>query len=118
MALFKSRATAQAQTNGPSGTPGLGSTNVHSAIAGNGQHYVAPARTGHQPWEGHMGRSPAGHPFGPAEGFEPVSGFGVAVANTGSAIQRTTAQAVNSQTGTAAGQRQMRPSLPAIGRPS
>ena len=91
----------------PSERPPL---NVHGLKMGNGQSAILPARTGHQPHIGHMGRNPQAHPMMPAESMEPYAAIGgMHIAARPQEIVRRTHEAQNMQTGTAAGLRQLAP---------
>src|SRR5437660_1225325 len=96
-----------AQTAAPIGAPPAPDPNVHSIIAGNGQHHVVAPRSGGMPWIGHKGRAPVEHGFAPSETF----GFNAGGANMPAATQlRATVPAViNQLTGQAAGTHQLAP---------
>ena len=92
------------QTAAPPPSP---TVNVHSLIAGNGQHMVLPPRTGGIPHIGHKGSAPQQHPFSPAETFSQHTGGVNMPAPT--RLRSTVPAAINSITGQAAGTYQLAP---------
>jgi hypothetical protein len=96
-----------AQVTLPAGPPPAPDPNVHSIIAGNGQHYVVAPRTGGMPWIGHQGRAPVTHGFGPSETFNPTRGGLNMPAAT--QLRATVPAVINQLTGQAAGTQQMAP---------
>lgn len=82
---------------------------VHSLIAGNGQHLVAPPRSGGMPWVGHKGRSPQAHPFAPTETFNMHAGNGVTMMPDPSPLVATTPAVITSITGQTVGTHQLAP---------
>lgn len=109
MASLWQRATTArgAQLAQPKSPPPAPGPNVHSLIAGNGQHYVLPPRTGGIPHIGHKGSAPQPHPFAPAETFSQHTG-GVNMPAP-SRLRATMPSAINSIAGQASGTYQLAP---------
>lgn len=84
---------------------------VHSLVAGNGQHYTLPPRTGGQPWIGHKGNAPQQHAFGPSESFASAASLssGHPSAPVARNIYVPTASSITQQTGITVGRSQAAP---------
>lgn len=96
-----------AQTAQLKATPVAPDPNVHSVIAGNGQHYLVAPRSGGMAWIGHKGHAPVAHGFGPSETFDPTrGGFNMPAATV---LMATVPAVINQLTGQAAGTHQMAP---------